>query len=45
MDNYEKVTIKDKLILKVTLFSCVLAMVGLTDDEAEGLEEHLAKML
>ncbi len=28
MDNYEKVTIKDKLMLKVTLFFCVLAMAG-----------------
>jgi len=30
MDNYEKVTIKDKLMLKVTLFFCVLAMAGCT---------------
>jgi len=30
MDNYEKVTIKDKLILTVTLFFCVLAIAGCT---------------
>src|SRR4030042_100724 len=30
MENYEKVTIKDKLMLKVTLFFCVLAMAGCT---------------
>jgi NodT family efflux transporter outer membrane factor (OMF) lipoprotein len=30
MDNYEKVTIKDKLMLKVTLFFCVLTMAGCT---------------
>ncbi len=30
MDNYEKVTIKDKLILTVTLFFYVLAMAGCT---------------
>jgi len=28
MDNYEKVTIKDKLMLKVTLFFCVMTMAG-----------------
>jgi len=30
MDNYEKVTIKDKLILKVTLFFCILTIAGCT---------------
>jgi len=30
MDNYEKVTIKDKPILTVTLFFCVLAIAGCT---------------
>jgi len=30
MDNYEKVTIKDKLILTVTLFFYILAMAGCT---------------
>jgi len=30
MDNYEKVTIKNKLMLKVTLFFCVLAIAGCT---------------
>jgi NodT family efflux transporter outer membrane factor (OMF) lipoprotein len=30
MDNYEKVTIKDKLMLKVMLFFCVLTMAGCT---------------
>ena len=36
MDNYEKVTIKDKLMLKVTLFFCVLTMAGCT----VGLDYH-----